>query len=101
MEWELNQSEEKMSHEDAIKYCENLGPGWRTPTDKELESIVDRSKCNPASKLPDTVSSNYWSSTANADNTDYAWYVNFNYGYVYGDLKSISYYVRAVRGTCT
>ena len=44
------------------------------------------------------MSSNYWSSTTNADNTNNAWHVNFNNGNVNNNNKSNSYYVRAVRG---
>jgi hypothetical protein len=44
----------------------------------------------------------YWSSTTNIFNTLYAWFVNFNYGYVGSHLKANNYisynYVRAVRG---
>jgi retron-type reverse transcriptase len=47
------------------------------------------------------MSSNYWSSTTNANNTDNAWNVNFNNGNVNNNNKSNSYYVRAVRaGKC-
>ncbi|MCL6584578.1 MAG: DUF1566 domain-containing protein [bacterium] len=44
------------------------------------------------------MSSEYWSSTTNASNTDNAWCVNFSNGSVNNNNKSNSYYVRAVRG---
>jgi retron-type reverse transcriptase len=44
------------------------------------------------------VSSNYWSSTTNANNTDNAWNVNFNNGNDNWNNKSNNNYVRAVRG---
>jgi hypothetical protein len=44
------------------------------------------------------MSSYYWSSTTNANNTNNAWCVNFNNGNVNNINKSNSYYVRAVRG---
>ena len=44
------------------------------------------------------MSSNYWSSTTNANNPDNAWNVNFNNGNVNNNNKSNNYYVRAVRG---
>ncbi|MCD4677321.1 MAG: DUF1566 domain-containing protein, partial [Desulfobacula sp.] len=40
------------------------------------------------------VSSNYWSSTTNANNSGNAWNVNFNNGNVNNNNKSNSYYVR-------
>ena len=49
--------------------------------------------------FPNTVSSDYWSSTTNANDTSNAWYVNFNDGG--GDWYGKDYgypYVRAVRG---
>jgi hypothetical protein len=50
-------------------------PDWRLPTRLELSTIVDRSRAQPAvdgSWFPNTVSSHYWSSTANAGNNYYA-----------------------------
>jgi len=44
------------------------------------------------------VSSNYCSSTTNANNTDNAWNVNFNNGNDNWNNKSNNNYVRAVRG---
>ena len=44
------------------------------------------------------MSSYYWSSTTNANNTNNAWHVNFNNGNDNNNNKSSSYYVRAVRG---
>jgi RNA-directed DNA polymerase len=48
------------------------------------------------------MSSNYWSSTTNANNSNNAWCVNFNNGNVNNDNKSNDNYVRAVRsGKCS
>jgi hypothetical protein len=78
-------------------------PGdWRLPNIRELHSLIDFGESGPA--LPsghpftNVQSSYYWSSTTDADDTSYAWHVNFNYGYVYSYDKSHIYYVRAVRG---
>ena len=43
-------------------------------------------------------SSNYWSSTSNADNSDNAWNVNLNNGNVNNDNKTNTNYVWPVRG---
>lgn len=99
LEWELNQNKEILNYKNAIKYCEKLGEGWRSPSREELFGITNHRKCAPATDLPDMVSSYYWSSTTSAYySTDYAWYVSFYNGLVYSDYKSSSYYVRAVRG---
>jgi len=45
-----------------------------------------------------TASSNYWSSTSNANNPNNAWNVNFNDGNVNNNNKTNNKRVRAVRG---
>lgn len=45
-----------------------------------------------------SVSSNYWSSTTNANNSNNAWNVNFNNGNVNNDNKNNNNFVTAVRG---
>ncbi len=95
--------------EQALSYCEGLELGsysdWRLPNRNELQSIVDYAEYSPAINtviFPDTMTDNYWSSTTNADFTDEAWIVNFEYGSVgYDWIKTYSHYVRAVRtGQC-
>jgi hypothetical protein len=91
--------------EQALAYCEGLSLGgntdWRLPTIKELRSLADYSRYNPAintTYFPDTVSSLYWASTTHADYTYNAWGVYFYNGYDLMSYKNGSYYVRAVRG---
>jgi len=86
------------SWETAQEYCRNLGEGWRCPTDKELELIVDRLLYDPASAMPGIMSFYYWSSTPYRYDTPYVWCVSFSNGYVFHYNRSSSYYVRAVRG---
>ncbi len=74
---------------------------WRLPTVEELISIVDYTHYNPATTVPDTVASGYWSSTTYASSTSNAWYVGFYYGYVGTNGKTGYNYVRAVRGRGT
>ncbi|MBF0200030.1 MAG: DUF1566 domain-containing protein [Desulfamplus sp.] len=72
---------------------------WRMPTVQELASITNRGIYNPAidaAYFPN-VRSYYWSGTTNANNTDSAWVIDFNYGFAHYNYKSSSYYVRAVR----
>jgi len=95
---------------------------WRVPNVKELQSIVNYEAINP-STLPAfnsnctycgspgcdptctvtstcscTESSGYWSSTSNALSPSSAWPVFFNGGAVVGNSKSLSAFVRGVRG---
>lgn len=74
---------------------------WRLPTIKELATLVDRGRVNPAIDPvfgATTVSSYYWSSTTYASYTSYAWLVSFYCGGGDGGSKSYSCSVRAVRG---
>jgi hypothetical protein len=106
LRWQQAGSSNAQTWEQALAYCEGLNLGgytdWRLPTIKELESLVDYSRYDPAintTYFPSAVSSLYWASTTYAYNTNHAWGVHFYYGdgndYNY---KDGSYYVRAVRG---
>lgn len=75
---------------------------WRLPSREALRSILDYGSIYPTidtDYFPNTRPSGYWSSSPSAKSNDYAWYVNFYYGYdncYYG--KSYSFSVRLVRG---
>jgi hypothetical protein len=74
---------------------------WRLPTRKELLSIVDNGRFDPALDpgfFPDTSSGNYWSSSPYADQANSAWQVYFQYGEAYPVDKKQENHVRLVRG---
>jgi hypothetical protein len=105
--------------EQALAYCENLilnndgewtngtanasgakYTDWRLPTAKELASIVDTTRYSPAidpTYFPSTVANETWSSTTLANALNTAWYVNFNGGFTYTNLKIYARNIRAVR----
>lgn len=98
-----------MTWEAALTYCEDLElaghDDWRLPNRSELQSIVDYQTFHPAidaAVFPGAMAAAYWSSTSYADNPVHAWQVDFNDGSVCGEVglygKSVSYFVRAVRG---
>jgi hypothetical protein len=88
----------------ALAYCESLEladyDNWRLPNVRELQSIVDYGRVQPAiDPVFGGWSSYYWSSTSGARGPDDAWRVNFYWGYVLldGAHKDYPRYVRAVR----
>ena len=73
---------------------------WRLPNKNELASLVERRCYDPAINeryFPNTPSSWFWSSSPSADNSNYAWSVNFNNGNVDINYKYNTRYVRLVR----
>jgi hypothetical protein len=73
---------------------------WRLPTRKELLTLVDDTRFNPAinTDLFQCDPSRYWSSTVDAESpSDYAWYVLFDDGCSFLSYQDSQARVRAVR----
>jgi len=98
LEWQAEVPDREFTWEQAKEYAASLGDGWRLPTIKELLTLVDHEKHNPAcSVFPDCPSDWFWSSSAFAGSTAYAWGVHFDLGGTYGIVVSYPYRVRCVR----
>jgi hypothetical protein len=98
LEWQSEVPDKKFTWEEAKEYAASLGEGWRLPTVHELFSLVDVSRVSPAcSVFPACPQDGFWSSSAFAANTYYAWYVNFDYGDAYNSNVTSAYRVRCVR----
>ena len=99
LEWGQT-SKVEMNHEAALKHCAELG--GRLPTLKELQSLVDYTRHEPAidnEVFKDTRCSWYWTSTPCAWNAGFAWCVGFGNGSVGHDHKDGVSYVRPVRAS--
>jgi glucose dehydrogenase len=85
---------------DAKTYCTSMGSGWRLPTIKEVQTIVDVSQGVPSidpTAFPSTPANYYWSSSSVASSPSYAWAVDFHYGSTHGYVVFGLYNVRCVR----
>jgi hypothetical protein len=75
---------------------------WRLPNRRELESLIDLGKYNPALPKGHPFSgvqpSYYWTSTTQANIEDGAWVIHLNIGFVAHDDKGGTHYVWYVRG---
>ncbi len=89
----------------AKSYCFSLslsGGGWRLPSMKELLTLVDETRKNPALDpqfFPGTMWMHYfWSSSSYAFSpANSAWNVSFSDGITATNSKSLQQYVRCVR----
>lgn len=89
------------THEGALQRAQTQS-GWRLPNVKELSSLVDDTRINPAINtvaFPNTPHSWFWTSSPFVGDSNYAWLVIFYDGSVYVYVRDYDYgfYVRLVR----
>lgn len=87
------------THEAALSYAKSQ-TGWRLLNVKELSSITDKSRNNPAidvTAFPATPSNWFWTSTPYAGDASDAWVVGFDGGVVSGGYRGNALRVRLVR----
>ena len=101
--WQRAVDASSYTQNQAMEYCDGLalaGGGWRLPSIKELQTIVDESKYKPAIDpiaFPNTPSTSFWSSSLYAGVWSNAWYVGFDDGHVYNGSVESPLHVRCVR----
>lgn len=103
--WQQTAFEDTLSWEGALDYCNGLdfagNSDWRLPNIKELESIADVSRFDPAyySAFADTEPIATWSATTYADSATYAWLLDFYFATPTQIRKNIDdiIYARCVR----
>ena len=99
--WQQAPATGTFSWASAKTYCAAQVPvGWRLPTVKELETLVDDSRVGPAidpTAFPATPSSAFWSSSTVAGQPGLAWEVIFYYGNTDTGDATHPFNVRCVR----
>jgi len=98
--WQEPMSESDYTFAAAAEYCPTLGTGWRVPSVKELQTLVDRGRRSPAIDarfFPNTRDVAFWTSSPLASFAAYAWRVDFWTGYALNDSVDSLLGVRCVR----
>ncbi|HXI58807.1 MAG TPA: DUF1566 domain-containing protein, partial [Polyangia bacterium] len=70
---------------------------WRLPDVKELQTLIDESRADPAIDpvaFPDTPSESFWASTPLAGQPGFAWFVSFHNGVAYNSQVEAPHRVR-------
>jgi len=103
--WQQSEVTPTLTWEAALTYCESLSLGnqndWRLPNIKELLSISDETRVNPAidtAYFPGAKSAPYWTSATLFGRKGFAWNVDFSSGLASYNDKTGSLAVRCVRG---
>lgn len=102
--WQRSLSSSPLKWTDALAACNTLKldamTGFRLPSVKELLSLVDDTKANPAIDLtafPETPSAKFWTSTPYAGALSQALIINFAHGDVIPTEQGSSNQLRCVR----
>jgi hypothetical protein len=101
--WQREFPGEGFTWSEARSYCVNLdlqGTGWRLPSMKELQTIVDDKTTMPSidgAAFPNTPWGFFWTSSSYVDDPSLAWFVEFESGRTYYDPKDAAWNLRCVR----
>ena len=104
--WQQSVSASPYIYGDASNYCASVGAslggtGWRIPTIKELQTIVDYAQTAAPwidrTAFPATPQHYFWSSTVQAGNSSTYWVFDFSAGVITTPFMTNSCNVRCVR----
>jgi hypothetical protein len=100
LQWQRNIDDVERTYAEATALCAARPGGWRLPTMKEMQTIVDESRASPAidpTAFPDTPSESFWSATRFVPIPSNAWRTSFERGYTYDSMDDATYRTRCVR----
>jgi hypothetical protein len=95
--WQQIHSDGTYEFDEAQPYCATLGAGFRVPSSKELQTLVDRRRFGPAidpEYFPGTPSEHFWSGTRRSESIAHAVEFQLGAANTYGTQNP--YYVRCV-----
>jgi hypothetical protein len=101
--WQATDDRTARDFAGALAYCDALplaGGGWRLPSVKELLSLLDMSRSNPAidpRAFPSVSNASFWSGSDQVGVTGEKWFVYFPYGNLSWTAVNATNLVRCVR----
>jgi hypothetical protein len=102
--WQRTAAPDSFTFSQSEPHCAALdlgaGSDWRPPTMKELETLVDESRSDPALDImafPDQAGGPFWTSSSWAGTSSLAWYVDLDDGSALYDRVTSPFRVRCVR----
>jgi hypothetical protein len=99
--WQQTPSAQAMTWDAVASYCTGLSGGFRAPSMKELQTLVDYSVASPGPAIDKLAfpgfQAHFWTSTRSPNNTTVAWLVMFDSGTATWNGTETNYYVRCVR----
>jgi hypothetical protein len=103
--WQTASDPTLLTWSDAAAACAALPPpagmpAWRLPKAKELETLIDETRFDPAideTIFPGTGGDSFWASTPLSGQDGFAWFVSFYAGIAYNSPAAEPHRVRCVR----
>jgi hypothetical protein len=100
--WQASVDDSQRTFAEASAACAALplaGGGWRLPTMKELQTLIDEGRSDPAIDpvFPGTPGEGFWAANSLAGLPGNAWFVSFAAGIAYNSAADHFYRVRCAR----